>query len=142
MSRAILPPRTEPVTDSDNNATVNWLAFFDSLADGDTGTVWTPTFTGLTEVGTATKTGKYWRLSKQIAYARIVVTPSTSTTAVLGTTYCDNFPLNITSAGVVATLSDYTANVSGATSSPKRIYTSAWAALATPVTIIALLEVS
>ena len=142
MSRALLPPKTEPLIDDNKFPTLNWLAFFDGLATGDTGTAWTPTFTGLTETGTATKTGVFYRLTNKLAYFRIVITPATDTTAVAGTTYCNNFPLNISAAGLVGTVSGFTAAVSGATSADKRIYTAAWAAITTPVTIIGLLEVS
>lgn len=142
MTRALLPPKTEPLVEENDFATLNWLAFFEGLSDGDAGTVWTPTFTGLTENGTATKAGKYWRLTKNLAFFRITITPGTDTTAVAGTTYCDNFPLNITSAGIVGTISGFTAAVSGATSSPKAIYTSAWTAITTPINIVGILEVS
>lgn len=141
MSRVLLPPKTETMVDEDSFPTLNWLSFFEGLSTGDTGAVWTPTFTGLTEVGTATKTGVYYRLTNKLAFFRIVITPATNTTAVAGTTYCNNFPLNITAQGLVATISDYTAAVSGATTA-KRIYTAAWAAVATPITLIGLLEVS
>ena len=142
MTRPILPPKTEPLVDENQFPTLNWLAYFDGVSDGDTGTAWTPTFVGLTETGTATKTGKYWRLTRNLAFFRITITPATDTTAVAGTTYCDNFPLNITTAGFVGTISGFTAGVSGATSSPKAIYTSAWAAITTPINIIGILEVS
>ena len=141
MARVQLPPKTEEMIDDNKFPTLNWTSFFDGLASGDTGTVWTPTFVGLTEVGTATKTGVYYRLNNRLAYFKIVITPSTSTTAVAGTTYCDNFPLNITSAGACNTLSGSSAGLSGITTD-KRIYTSAWAAVVTPITLTGLIEVS
>lgn len=141
MSLPLLPPKTEPLTDDDKFTTLNWLAFFDTLANGDTGTAWTPTFVGLTETGTATKTGRYFRISKTLAYFRIVITPATDTTAVNGTTYCDNFPLLISQAGVCVTLSGFTAAVSGCTASDKRIYTASWTTITSPITLVGLLEV-
>lgn len=141
MSLPLLPPKTEPLIDDDKFTTLNWLAFFDTLANGDTGTAWTPTFVGLTETGTATKTGRYSRISKTLAYYRIVITPTTNTSAVNGTTYCDNFPLLITNAGVCVTLSGFTAAVSGVTSADKRIYTATWTAITSPITLVGLLEV-
>lgn len=141
MTRAILPPKTEPLIDDDKFATLNWIAFLEALADGDSGTAWTPTFVGLTETGTATLAGKYWRITKNLAFFRITITPATDTSAVAGTTYCNNFPLNITTAGIVGTVSGFTAGVSGATSSDKRIYTSAWTAITTPINIVGILEV-
>ncbi len=142
MTLPLLPPKTEPLVDDDKFTTLNWLAFFDTLANGDTGTAWTPTFVGLTETGgTATKTGRYFRISKTLAYFRIVITPVTDTSAVAGTTYCDNFPLLISQAGACVTLSTFTAAVSGVTAADKRIYTAAWTAITSPITLVGLLEV-
>lgn len=142
MGLPLLPPKTETLIDDDKFTTLNWLAFFEDLAIGDTGTTWTPTFTGLTEVGTATKTGIYWRLSNRLTYFRIVITPSTNTSAVAGTTYCDNFPLNIAQAGVTFSLSDSSAAVAGVTASPKRIYTGNWTTITNPVTLVGIVEAS
>jgi len=135
------PPLTEPIVDKEQKATLTWASFFEGLAFGDTGTAWTPTFIGLTETGTATKTGKYWRLSNNICYFRITITPATDTSSTLGTTYCDNFPLLITNAGANVTCSGFTAAVSGTTSADKRIYTATWAAITTPITIVGIAEV-
>ena len=141
MTRAILPPKTEVLIDEEKFPTLNWLAFFDLLADGDSGSVWVPTFVGLTEVGTAIKTGKYWRLTKNLAFFRITITASTSTAATAGVTYCDNFPLNITAQGMCATINSSTAQVSGITTD-KKIYTSTWAATPNTITLIGIAEVS
>lgn len=142
MTQPLLPPRTEPLVDDDKFATLNWLIFFDQLANGDGGTVWTPTFVGLTEVGTATRTGKYYRISKTLVYYRIVITPGTNTSSVLGTTYCNNFPLNMISDGANVTCSGFTAAVSGSTYSDKRIYAATWSLITTPVTVVGIAEVS
>lgn len=142
MSIPLLPPKTEPVVDKDKFATLTWLVFFDQLASGDAGTSWTPTFTGLTETGTATKTGVYYRLSKKLVYFRIVITPATNTSATLGTTYCNNFPLTMSANGANVSMIDYTAAVSGSTSSNNRIYTATWAAQTVPITIIGIAEAS
>lgn len=141
MSLPLLPPKTEPLVDEQYFATLNWLIFFDQLANGDEGTAWTPTFVGLTEVGTATKTGIYYRLSKKLVFYRIVITPGTNTSSVAGTTYCNNFPLTMTRDGVNVTCSGFTAAVGGSTYSDKRIYTAAWAAIVTPITIVGIAEV-
>lgn len=143
MSLVQLPPKTEPLVDGDNLfATLLWQIFFEGLSVGDYGTAWTPTFVGLTSTGTPTFTGKYYRLSSKLAYYHIVITPATDTTSVAGTTYCDNFPLTITSDGMNVTCSGYTAAVAGTTSSNKRIYTAAWAAITTPITIVGIAEVT
>lgn len=140
MTIPLLPPKTEPVVDNQKFANFNWLVFFDELANGDAGTPWTPTFSGLTEVGTAVKTGVYYRISKKLIYYRIVITPGTNTSATLGTTYCNNFPLTMSANGANVTLSSYTAAVSGSTSSDNRIYTATWSLITTPITIIGIAE--
>jgi len=141
MARVQLPPQTEELIDEDKFPTLNWLSFFDGLASGDTGTAWSPNFVGLTEVGTATKSGIYYRLSTKLAFFRIVITPTTSTSAVAGTTYCDNFPLNISAASASFTCSSFTAATAGITSADKRIYTASWTAITSPITIVGLIEV-
>lgn len=141
MALALLPPNTEELTDENRLPTLNWVAFFDDLATGDTGTAFTPNFVGLTEVGVAVKTGLYWRINKSLAYFRIIITPGTNTSATLGTTYCDNFPLLILNQGVAVTVSGFTAAVSGVTASDKRIYTQGWTNITTPVTILGIVEV-
>lgn len=141
MTIPLVPPKTEPVVGNDKFATLPWLVFFDQVATGDGGTRWTPTFVGLTETGTATKTGVYYRISSRLVFFRIVITPATDTSATAGTTYCDNFPLVIANAGFSVSLSDYTAGVAGFTSSNRRIYTVSWSALTTPVTIVGIVEV-
>lgn len=142
MALATLPPRTEPIVDDDKFATLNWTIFFESLANGDVGTAWTPTFVGLTETGTATKTGKYYRINKNLVYFRIVITPATDTSATAGTTYCDNFPLTMISDSANITCSGFTAAAGGTTYSDKRIYTATWTNIATPITIVGLVEVN
>ena len=142
MGLPLLPPKTEELIDEDKFATLNWLIFFDQLANGDAGTTWTPTFVGLTETGTATKTGKYYRISKTLVYYRIVITPATDTSSVLGTTYCNNFPLNMLADGANVACSGFTAAVAGSTYSDNRIYTATWTNITTPVTIIGIAEVS
>lgn len=142
MTIPLVPPKTEPLVEKgDWFATLNWLVFFEQVADGDAGTSWTPTFTGLTEVGTATKTGVYYRLSKKLVYFRIVITPGTNTSSTLGTTYCNNFPLTITANGANLTCSGFTAAVSGTTASDKRIYTASWTTITTPITIVGIAEI-
>lgn len=139
MTQPVLPPRTEELIDEDKFATLNWTAFFESVASGDAGTTWTPTFTGLTEVGgAATITGAYYRLSAKLVFIKIVITPVTNTSATLGTTFCNNFPLTIRGANAVTTVSGFTASTAGANSTG--IYAATWAAITTPVTITGIIE--
>ena len=141
MTQPALPPRTEPMIDEDKFATLNWTAFFESVAAGDAGSTWTPTFTGLTEVGgAATITGTYYRLSSKLVFFKIVITPVTNTSATLGTTFCNNFPLTIRGANAVTTVSSFTAAPAGADSTG--IYAATWTTITTPVTICGTIEAS
>lgn len=141
MSLAALPPKTEPLIDNEKFATLAWSVFFEALANGDAGTAWTPTFQGLTEVGAAVKSGVYYRISKKLVLYRITITPTTNTSAVNGTTFCDNFPLNMLSDGFCITCSGFTASPAGSTFSDKRIYTASWSLITTPITIVGIAEV-
>jgi hypothetical protein len=141
MTQAQLPIQTEPLVDDKEFVTLPWQIFFESLSVGDTGTVFTPTFTGLTETGTATITGIYYRLSQKLCLFRITITPATNTSAVNGTTYCNNFPLTFTNNGVSFSISGFTAAAAGVSSGDNRIYTGTWTAIANAVTIVGIAEV-
>ncbi len=140
MARAQLPLRTEPLVDDEKLITLNWQAFFEGLASGDAGTAWTPTFVGLTSTGTPTITGKYYRITNNLAYFRIVITPATDTSAVNGTTYCDNFPLSLQANSANTTVVGFTAASAGTDASTGRIYTATWTAITSPVTICGTAE--
>ena len=141
MTQAQLPIQTEPLVDDNKFVTLPWQVFLESLSTGDLGTTFTPTFTGLTETGTATITGIYYRLSQKVCLFRITITPATDTSAVAGTTYCNNFPLIFTSDGVSFSISGFTAAAAGVTSGDNRIYTGTWTNIANPVTIVGIGEV-
>jgi len=142
MTLAQLPARTEPLVDENQLVTLPWQIVLEGMAGGDTGTAWTPTFTNLTSVGTPTIAGKYYRLSQRLAYFIITITPATSTTSVAGTTYCNNFPLNILSDAFNVAISGSSALTGGITASDKKIYPAGWSALTNTVTITGLIEVS
>lgn len=133
------PPNFELALDEGGKFRMAWKLFFQQLFNGDNGTAWSPTFTNLTVVGTPTITGMYFKLG-QFAIAEITITPSTSTTAVAGTTYCD-FPLIMQANGICFAVADNTGSNSGmCTASVNRIYVPAWTGVTTPVTIFALVR--
>lgn len=140
MSLPQLPLKTEPLVDEQQFPTLSWLAFFEGVASGDLGALWTPTFVNLSSTGTPTYSGVYYRLSAKLAAFFIVITPATDTTAVAGSTYCDNFPLVFTKQGVSFSISGSSAAVAGITTD-NRIYTGSWSAVTTPVTIFGFGEV-
>lgn len=141
MPLATLPPQFEKLVDEEKVATLPWQIFFEGLASGDAGVTWTPTFVGLTTVGTPTITGKYYMINNGLAYFRIVITPGTNTSAVNGTTYCDNFPLTFTANSANTTVSGFTAAPAGTDAATRRIYTATWTAITTPITIVGTAEV-
>ncbi len=140
MSKPELPPKFEPVVDENQVATLTWQIFFDAIASGDAGTTFTPTFTGLTEVGTATKTGVYYRLSNKLVYFALTITPGTNTSSVLGTTYCNNFPLTFKNNSSSMSISGFTASAAGVEQSTNRIYTATWTNITNPITITGIAE--
>lgn len=144
MSKVSPPPTYNPlIEDQSGNASLRWILFFNSIYTGDTGTDWTPTFTNLTTVGTPTITGRYFRISQNLVYFSVVITPATSTTATAGTTYIDNFPLDITTDGACLAVSGGAGTPAGqCVASNNRIYVPAWSAVTVPLTIIGLVEAS
>ncbi len=141
MTQAQLPIQTEPLIDDKKFITLPWQVFFESLSTGDLGTPFTPTFVGLTSTGTPTSTGVYYRLSQKVCFFRITITPATDTSAIAGTTYCNNFPLTFTNPGVSFSISGSTAATARISSSDNRIYTGTWTTITNPVTIIGIAEV-
>lgn len=136
------PPTRNPLADDDGVLTMPWLVYFNQLQNGDAGTSWTPTFVSLTEVGgSATITGRYYKISQYICYFNILVTPVTNTSATAGTTYVDNFPLEAFNNGICASAS---ANLGGGlgmvNAANNRIYVPGWTTVTTPINIIGIVE--
>jgi len=126
-----------------------WLEFLNGLWVGDTGTPavgsgsWTPTFTGITEVGTATKTGKVFKFSQSLAYFWVRIIPGTNTSSVLGTTYINNLPLDILSFGAcTAVVENITGGAAPGIAEPttNRIYTPTWTTVTSAITICGTIE--
>lgn len=143
MSQPQLPPRTEPVVDQGRNITLPWQAWAEAISAGDPGNIWTPTFQGLTSTGPApTLVGTYYFISQKLVYFHVIVTPGSggNTSAVAGTTYCDNFPLNISVDGLSATIGGSGAAVAAVTATTKRIYTGTWTNAAVPITLVGIIE--
>lgn len=143
MTGPQVPIQTEPMVDDKKIVTLPWQAFFEAVAGGDPGNDWKPTFQGLTFTGPdPTLTGTYYFLSDKLTYFRIVVTPSAgnTTSAVAGTTYCDNYPLNIGNDGLAATIGGSGAAIAAVTAGTARIYTGTWTTAAVPITICGIIE--
>ena len=143
MSNLQPPPIQEPVTDETGALPMPWVLFFTNLFQGDTGTEWTPTFDNLTQVGgSATITGRYRYISRQLVYFSIRIVPATNTTATAGATAVNNFPLTLASDGAVFAVSGLVGTGSGmVNASDNKIYVPAWAAVTVPVTVVGIAEV-
>lgn len=136
------PPIIDILTEDNGKARLPWILFFNQMYQGDLGTAWTPTFQNLTEVGgDATIVGRYYQITKGLAYFRIDVTPVTNTSAVAGTTYVDNFPLAASANGVCASVSGTGGGALGIVrASDSRIYVPAWTTVTDTVTILGMVE--
>lgn len=139
----VAPPIEHPIIEPEvgNTPTIPWTLFFDSTFRGDQGTDWTPNFVNLSSTGTPTITGRYYQLSGQIVYFRITVTPATNTSATAGTTYVDNFPLNIAFDGACLAMAGTTGSNAGhVVASTQRIYVPTWTNVTVPVTVTGMAE--
>lgn len=143
MAKVTPPPLYNAIAEEgDGIATVPWSLFFNQLYVGDTGTPWTPTFTGLTEVGgSADITGTYYKISQALTYFSIVITPVTNTSSTAGSTYVNNFPLNITKDGACSAVGGVLGLLPGMVqASTDRIYPPSWTTATVPVTISGIIE--
>lgn len=139
MANATLfsPPIQDPIIEVDANGKTEgrikktWVFFFNQLADGDTGTEWTPVATNLT--GSYTLSGKYFKNSGFIDFW-ITVDPTTSSTSTLGTTYFE-LPFDATVSTQCQAVYGSTAALGIIDPSLNRCFPPSWAAVATVVTI-------
>lgn len=141
MSRLNPPPTYENVVGGDGKASLPYILFFNQVYEGDTGTTWAPTFVNLTEVGTPTITGRYYRLTQRLVYFAVTIVPQTSTTATAGTTYISNFPLTLQGDGACLAVTGLTGSNAGmCEATTNRIYVPGWTAITVPLTIVGLVE--
>jgi hypothetical protein len=134
-------PVYDAMVEEDLKPRVTWVRFFEDLALGQAGELFTPVFTGLTEVGTATKAGTYWVINGQFSYFEVLIVPATDTSSVAGTTYFD-FPLDILGQGAIVACSTPGLAAFGTAETNNRIYTPTWTNLTVPVTISGLVRAS
>lgn len=144
MSSIKPPPINQPLADGDTGLpTLPWVLFYNSIFTGDAGTDWIPTFTSLTITGAPTITGRYYQLTRQIAFFRLKIVPATDTTSTAGTTYINNFPLKMSADGINFAVSGLVGSSSGmCDAATNRIYTPAWSAVTVPLTVIGMVEAS
>ena len=136
------PPIYQPIVDANGKVTLPWILFFSQLFGGDAGTPWTPAFTGLTVSGTPTFSGTLYKISNNLIFFTAVIKPGTNTSSVAGTTYINNFPLQINKDGACEAVAANSGAVGMAVAATQRIYTPAWTTVTSPVTVTGLLEAS
>lgn len=138
------PPTYSQVVDQGQKATLLWALWANNVASGDPGTAWTPSFTGLTTAGgTPTFSGVYYAISNALVYFRIIITPAAggSTTSVAGTTFMNNFPLQILAPAGFSTIAGNASAALGTTNaSNNNFYTPAWTALTGQVILSGTVE--
>lgn len=132
-------PIYEILANQEGKANLPWILFFNQLYEGDSGTIWTPTFQSLSSTGTPTITGIYYTISSYLKLFKITITPATDTTSTAGTTYCDNFPLAENGIGFCVAVGGALGIGTGIVNSTG-IYTPDWTAATVPVTIWGLVE--
>jgi hypothetical protein len=141
MTKVTPPPVNDPIIDDDGEMSPSWRMFFNMLFVGDTGTAWTPVFTGMGSTGTPTYSGRYYKLSQKLVFFRIEVTPATDTTSTAGVTACTNFPLVFSQNGFCIAVSNNVGITPGAiTKATNKIYPPSWTAATLPVTIFGFAE--
>lgn len=143
MSNLNPPPIQDQIIEQDGGLSLPWVLFFTNIFQGDTGTAFIPEFENLTQVGgTATITGRYYLISRQLCYFAITVTPATNTSSTAGATAVTNFPLTFANNGIVFAVSGNTGVGPGMVNqSDNKIYVPAWSAVTVPVTVIGIAEV-
>ena len=133
-------PITQQVTDDNGLPTLPWTLFFNQNYEGDAGTSWTPTITGLTGT-TSSVTGRFYRLSQYLVYFNITVTPSGNTSSTAGTTYVGNFPLTFNADGFNTVVSGSTGGAIGMNrQSDNRILFPSWTNVSVPLIIPDIVE--
>lgn len=132
-------PPLENAINTAGTVSSQWSLFFKYLWNGDQGQDYTPTATSLT--GTATITGRYYRLSKGLYYLRIRVVPATDTSSVAGTTYA-SFPMTVPAFGNLGVINETTNQSIGTAviTSNGRIYLPTWTTVTAPITISGIIE--
>lgn len=138
------PPIMDNLIEENGKAKMPWILFFNQMYEGDLGDTWEPEFISLTQVGgDATISGRYYQITKGLAFFRVDITPVTNTSATAGTTYIDNFPLQVNANGVCASVSGNTGGALGIVRvSDGRIYVPSWTTVTDVVTVLGIVEAS
>lgn len=135
MAKLKAPPAYDLIAETTGKASRAWLEFFDNVFRGDQGQAWTPTFTGLTTVGTPTITGSVYQWGALVKWW-VKIVPGTNTSSTSGTTYINNFPLRISVDDFcVATTNAPSAVLGMVEAATNRIYVPSWSLITSSITI-------
>lgn len=134
-------PLYAPLCNDDKIVTREWSLFFQDVANGDAGQLWTPTFSGLT--GTATITGRWYYILRNLQYFNIKIVPNTNTSSTAGTTYVSNWVTQIATDSSVDVVNSTTFASIGsgvASASNNRIYMPSWTTVTGTITITGIIQ--
>lgn len=140
MTNRSPPPIKNPMIDNTGAPTMPWALFFNQMFFGDAGEPWDPEFTGLTETGAAQVAGRYYKFSNYLVLFRAVITPATDTSAVQGSTYIHNFPLQMAADAPSYAITPPVTLMGACAASSNRIYVPTWTSVTVPITITGLVE--
>lgn len=137
------PPSNVPIINAFGVMSREWALFFENISNGDPGDTWTPTWSGLTVVGSPTYDGRFYRLSKNLQFVSVVITTAGTTASTAGTTYIANWPNMIKRDSAIMAVNSTTHIGIGtgmANASNNRIYTPTWGATANTITITGIIN--
>lgn len=125
-------PLREKLLDGLGLLAPTWAAWMRNLSAALVYQAWSPKFTGLTEVGTVAKSGRYARVGNLLVF-EVQVAPAAGGTsaAVLGTTRIANLPAQADRYGVLHAIDTSTRAALGVgliTAGARTAYMPAWAA--------------
>lgn len=126
-------PIFDPIIDDQGKCRPSWVQYFSILQNGDVGTSFTPTFFGLTVVGTPTISGVYYQ-NQGLTYFAVKIVPGTSTTSVLGTTSF-TLPFSVSADATCGVVAGTSASLGVINASSKTVYTPNWTGITVPITI-------
>ena len=126
-------PIAEKLADDNGKARPAWVEFFSELTRGDIGTSFTPSITGLTEVGAATISGVYYQNSGFADWA-VKIVPGTNTSSTFGATFIA-LPFNVTADMPCFAAGESGVSVGVIIASSRIAFLPTWTAITTPLTI-------
>lgn len=144
MTALETPPLRTPIQQADGKFAGIWQKWFERLWYNSAAVpqVFEPMFTGLT--GSATITGTYTKMGG-LMFFDILITPDTTTSSVLGTTFINNLPLQGASFGSLTAINTFSRVVLGTGQvdlNTNSAWTPTWTTVANPISINGFVQVT